>query len=151
MENAAGALILTRPKKGHPAMFEQLQVRTRSHACLVEITSQVQQIVAQSGIEQGVCTVFVPHTTAGVTINENADPTVQADMLLALERAVPWRGGYEHSEGNSAAHVKASMMGASQSIVVLGNRLRLGTWQGIYLAEFDGPRTRQVWVKVLAG
>jgi secondary thiamine-phosphate synthase enzyme len=132
-------------------MFEQLQVRTRSHACLVDITSQVQQLVVQSGIEQGVCTVYVPHTTAGVTINENADPTVQADMLLALERAIPWRGGYGHAEGNSAAHVKASMMGASQSIVVLGGRLRLGTWQGIYLAEFDGPRTRQVWVKVQAG
>jgi secondary thiamine-phosphate synthase enzyme len=132
-------------------MFEQLQVRTRSHACLVDITSQVQQLVTQSSIDQGVCTVFIPHTTAGVTINENADPTVQADMLSALERAVPWRGGYEHSEGNSAAHVKASVMGASQSIVVLGGRLRLGTWQGIYLAEFDGPRTRQVWVKVLAG
>jgi secondary thiamine-phosphate synthase enzyme len=132
-------------------MFEQLQVRTRSHACLVDITSQVQQLVVHSGIEQGVCTVYVPHTTAGVTINENADPTVQADMLLALERAIPWRGGYEHSEGNAAAHVKASLMGASQSVVVLGGRLRLGTWQGIYLAEFDGPRTRQVWVKVLAG
>jgi secondary thiamine-phosphate synthase enzyme len=132
-------------------MFEQLQVRTPSHACLVDITSQVQQLVVHSGIEQGVCTVYVPHTTAGVTINENADPTVQADMLLALERAIPWRGGYAHSEGNAAAHVKASLMGASQSVVVLGGRLRLGTWQGIYLAEFDGPRTRQVWIKVLAG
>ena len=132
-------------------MYEPLRIRTHSRACLVDITSQVQQLVAQSGIEQGVCTVYVPHTTAGVTINENADPSVCADLLLALERAVPWRGGYEHAEGNSAAHVKASLMGASQSIVVLGGRLRLGTWQGIYLAEFDGPRTRQVWVKVLAG
>jgi secondary thiamine-phosphate synthase enzyme len=132
-------------------MFEQLPVRSRSHACLVDITAHVQRLVTQSGIEQGVCTVYVPHTTAGVTINENADPTVQADMLLALERAVPWRGGYEHAEGNAAAHVKASLMGASQSILVLGGELRLGTWQGIYLAEFDGPRTRQVWVKVIPG
>ena len=132
-------------------MFEQLEIRTPSHDCLVDFTAQVQTLLTRSGVREGICTVYVPHTTAGVTINENADPTVQADMLLALERAIPWRGGYEHSEGNAAAHVKASLMGASQSVVVLGGRLRLGTWQGIYLAEFDGPRTRQVWVKVLAG
>jgi secondary thiamine-phosphate synthase enzyme len=132
-------------------MFEQFQVRTPSHDCLIEITSQVQQLVARCGIEQGLCTVYIPHTTAGITINENADPTVQADVLTILDRMVPWRGGYEHLEGNSAAHAKASLMGASCTIPVLGRRLRLGTWQGIYLAEFDGPRTRQVWVKVIAG
>jgi secondary thiamine-phosphate synthase enzyme len=132
-------------------MFEGFQVRTPSHDCLVEITSQVQQLIARSGIEQGLCTVYVPHTTAGITINENADPSVQADMLTILDRIVPWRGDYAHAEGNSAAHVKASLMGASCSVPVLGRRLRLGTWQGLYLAEFDGPRTRQVWVKVIAG
>ena len=132
-------------------MFEQLQVRTPSHACLVDITAQVQATITRCGVEQGLCTVFVPHTTAGITINENADPTVQSDMLQALDRIVPWRGPYEHREGNSAAHVKASLMGASCSIPVMGRRLRLGTWQGIYLAEFDGPRSRQVWVKVIAG
>jgi secondary thiamine-phosphate synthase enzyme len=133
------------------SMFEQLEIRTPLHACLVEITAQVQTLLTRSGIREGVCTVYVPHTTAGVTINENADPTVCADILQALERMVPWRNEYQHSEGNSAAHVKASLMGASQSIPVLGGRLRLGTWQGIYLAEFDGPRTRRVWVKVVAG
>jgi secondary thiamine-phosphate synthase enzyme len=132
-------------------MFEGFQVRTPSHDCLVEITSQVQQLIARSGIEQGLCTVYVPHTTAGITLNENADPSVQADMLTILDRIVPWRGDYAHAEGNSAAHVKASLMGASCSVPVLGRRLRLGTWQGLYLAEFDGPRTRQVWVKVIAG
>jgi secondary thiamine-phosphate synthase enzyme len=132
-------------------MFEQFQVRTPSHACLVEITAQVQQLLTRSGVEQGLCTVFVPHTTAGITINENADPTVQSDMLKALDRLVPWRGDYEHAEGNSAAHVKASLMGSSCSVPVMGGRLSLGTWQGLYLAEFDGPRTRRVWVKVIAG
>ena len=132
-------------------MLEPLTVRTPSHACLIDITSQVQQIVARSGIGEGMCTLFCPHTTAGLTINENADPTVRSDMLMELDKIVPWRDGYEHDEGNSAAHIKASLMGASHSVFVVSGRLRLGTWQGIYLAEFDGPRTRQVWVKVTAG
>ena len=132
-------------------MFEQLEIRTPSRDCLVDITAQVQGLLARSGIQEGVCTVYVPHTTAGVTINENADPTVRTDLLKALDQIVPWRNSYEHSEGNSAAHVKASLMGASASVLVLGGRLRLGTWQGIYVAEFDGPRTRRVWVKVIAG
>jgi secondary thiamine-phosphate synthase enzyme len=118
---------------------------------MVEITAHVQQLITRCGIEQGLCTVFVPHTTAGVTINENADPTVRSDMLAILDRLVPWRGDYDHTEGNSAAHVKASLMGASCTVLVMGGRLRLGTWQGLYLAEFDGPRTRQVWVKVISG
>jgi secondary thiamine-phosphate synthase enzyme len=118
---------------------------------LVDITAQVQQLLTHCGIEQGLCTVFVPHTTAGITINENADPTVRGDMIKTLDRLVPWRGDYAHSEGNSAAHVKASLMGASCTVPVMGRRLCLGTWQGLYLAEFDGPRTRQVWVKVIAG
>ena len=132
-------------------MFEQLNVRTPSHACLVDITAQVQQAVAQSGIREGMCTVFVPHTTAGLTINENADPTVRSDILKELDKIVPWRDNYEHMEGNAAAHIKASLMGASHLVPVVGGRLRLGTWQGIYLAEFDGPRSRHVWIKVMAG
>jgi secondary thiamine-phosphate synthase enzyme len=118
---------------------------------MVDITHQVQQIVDQSGIRQGVCYVFVPHTTAGLTINENADPTVQSDILKALDKTVPWRGDYDHMEGNSAAHIKASMMGPSHFMLVSGGRLRLGAWQGIYLCEFDGPRHRKVWVKVVSG
>jgi len=131
--------------------MEQLNVRTPSRACMVELTKQVQEAVTRNGVEEGVCYVFVPHTTAGLTINENADPTVQSDMLQALDKIVPWRDNYDHAEGNSAAHVKASMMGASLSILVHGGRLRLGMWQGIYLCEFDGPRHRQVYVKVVSG
>jgi secondary thiamine-phosphate synthase enzyme len=132
-------------------MFEQFTVHTPEHACLVDITAQVQQLIARSGIREGLCAVYVPHTTAGLTINESADPMVGADILKELDKIVPWRDGYEHTEGNSAAHIKASLMGASQSILVVGGQLRLGTWQGIFLAEFDGPRSRSVWVKVLAG
>ena len=97
-------------------------------------------------MKDGVVTVFVPHTTAGITINENADPDVQADMAAALDRAVPWSAGYRHSEGNAAAHVKASMMGSSVRVIVQDGRLQLGTWQGIYFCEFDGPRSREVWI-----
>lgn len=99
------------------------------------------------GLRDGVVTVFIPHTTCGVTINENADPDVVTDMLAALERMVPWQANYRHGEGNSAAHLKASLMGFSAQVLVAGGRLQLGTWQGIYLCEFDGPRTREVWVR----
>lgn len=132
-------------------MFEQLDVHTPSHACMVDITVQVQQAVARSMVVEGVCYVFIPHTTAGLTINENADPSVQSDILKELDQVVPWRDGYDHAEANSAAHIKASMMGFSHLVLVTDGRLRLGTWQGIYLAEFDGPRSRKVWVKVVPG
>ncbi len=132
-------------------MFEQFSVRTPEQACLVDITSQIEQLVGRTGIREGMCAVYIPHTTAGVTINEHADPAVAADLLKELEKLVPWRDGYGHTEGNSAAHIKASLVGCSQTVPVQGGRLRLGTWQGIFLAEFDGPRTRNVWVKVMAG
>jgi secondary thiamine-phosphate synthase enzyme len=132
-------------------MFEQFTVHTPVRSCLVDITSQVQKLVTQSGMGEGICVVFVPHTTAGITINENADPTVQADIVRELDKIVPWRDGYEHTEGNSAAHIKASLMGSSITVWVARGQLRLGTWQGIYLAEFDGPRARKVWIKVIAG
>jgi secondary thiamine-phosphate synthase enzyme len=118
---------------------------------MVDVTARVQQIVSRSGVREGVCYVFIPHTTAGLTINENADPSVQSDILKELDKVVPWRDGYDHMEGNSAAHIKASMMGFSHLILVSDGRLRLGTWQGIYVAEFDGPRSRKVWVKVAPG
>jgi secondary thiamine-phosphate synthase enzyme len=118
---------------------------------MVDITMQVQQVVGQSGIKEGICYLYVPHTTAGLTINENADPTVKSDILKELDKIVPWRDDYDHMEGNAAAHIKASLVGSSQFVLVIGGRLRLGTWQGIYLAEFDGPRSRRVWVKVVAG
>lgn len=127
--------------------MEQFGVRTHSRTGFVDITSEVQRAARALGIEDGVVTVFVPHTTAGVTINENADPDVTADMELVLDRVVPWTGGYAHGEGNTAAHVKASMMGSSVRVIVADDRLQLGTWQSIYFCEFDGPRTRKVWVE----
>ncbi len=117
---------------------------------MVDITAQIEKLVHLSAVREGICRIYVPHTTAGLTINENADPTVRSDILHQLDRIVPWNGDYEHGEGNAAAHIKASLLGSSQSVFVSGGRLKLGTWQGIYLAEFDGPRTRQVWVKIAA-
>ena len=128
-------------------MIEILQVRTPSHDCLVDITSQVEGVVSRLGVSEGVCYIFVPHTTAALTINENADPTVRSDIVKAMTRAIPWEDAYEHAEGNAAAHIKASPFGQSQFVLIEKGRLRLGTWQGIYLAEFDGPRQRQVWLK----
>ena len=127
----------------------ELEVRTSEHAVLVDITGKVQDAVTQAGVGDGTVTVYVPHTTAGVTINENADPTVKHDILAQLDAMVPWRTSfYKHGEGNSAAHIKASMMGASVTVPLRGGRPALGTWQGIYFAEFDGPRSRRVIVTV---
>lgn len=132
-------------------MIDKIEVRTPSHACLIDITAHVERAVSGHGVEEGVCYVFVPHTTAGITINENADPTVRADILKELEKMVPWEDNYRHSEGNSAAHIKASLTGSFQTVLVSRGKLQLGTWQGVYLAEFDGPRTREVWVKIISG
>jgi secondary thiamine-phosphate synthase enzyme len=124
-----------------------LSIRTHAHTQFVDITQKVQSAVSELGIEGGVITVFVPHTTAGVTVNENADPDVTADIIAALDRAVPWQAEYRHCEGNAAAHVKASLMGSSVQIPVEEGRLQLGTWQAIYFCEFDGPRNRSVWIR----
>jgi secondary thiamine-phosphate synthase enzyme len=123
-------------------------VRTTGRCAFVDITSEVARVVRDSGVRQGLAVVFVPHTTAGVTINENADLSVRQDMIEHLDRAVPADAHYEHEEGNSPAHVKASMMGSSVTVIVAEGGLALGTWQGIYLCEFDGPRTRSVHVEV---
>ena len=131
-------------------MIEQLEVRTPERSALVEITAQVQRLVSRNSINEGICYIYVPHTTAGLIINENADPTVQSDVLAELDKIVPWEDGYDHTEGNSAAHIKSSVVGVSQFVFVSGGMLKLGTWQGIYLAEFDGPRTRKVWIKLIA-
>ena len=125
-------------------------LRTPSRDALLDITAQVTDAVIDSGILEGAVTVYVPHTTAGVTVNENADPDVIHDILAALNEAVPWRQGfYRHGEGNSAAHVKSSMVGCSARVPVCGGRMTLGTWQAIFFCEFDGPRTRNVIVQVL--
>jgi secondary thiamine-phosphate synthase enzyme len=126
--------------------MQSVSVTTKSRTEFVDVTRKVQEATSGTGIRNGVLTVYVPHTTAGITINENADPDVMADLGQALEQVVPWQAAYRHSEGNAAAHVKASMMGSSVQVPVREGRLQLGTWQGIYLCEFDGPRTRQVWV-----
>jgi secondary thiamine-phosphate synthase enzyme len=130
------------------ARHQEFSVRTSTHTQMVDITRQVQQVVTDSGIEQGICTVFVPHTTAAVTINENADPDVVRDFTMEINKIVPWEDGYRHAEGNSAAHLKSSMIGCSEQVIVENGRLLLGTWQGIYFVEFDGPRTRRVYVTV---
>jgi secondary thiamine-phosphate synthase enzyme len=126
-----------------------LTVKTRSKTELIDITSDVQKLVASSNISDGVCMVFVPHTTAAVTINESADPSVKSDILSILNRIVPWESDYRHAEGNSPAHIKATLVGASELIAVEGGQLVLGTWQGIFFCEFDGPRTRKVNVTLL--
>lgn len=129
--------------------MKTLQVQTRNRDELVDITAAVAEAVREADVSDGVAIVYVPHTTAGVTINENADPDVKHDMLEQLDRMVPWsQPFYQHAEGNSASHVKASMMGSSATVLIEGGRLVLGTWQGIYFAEFDGPRSRKVHVRV---
>ena len=127
--------------------MKTIAIQTGSRTQFVDITQDVQQAVQELGIDDGVITVFNPHTTAGLTINEHADPDVMVDMDVVLDRMVPWSGGYRHNEGNTAAHAKASLMGSSVQVIVSGGRLCLGTWQGIFFCEFDGPRTRKVWVE----
>ena len=131
--------------------MKSIMLRTHSRCELVDITSEVQKAVTGCGLEKGLAMVFVPHTTAGVTINENADPAVVVDLLENLERLVPQHANYRHLEGNSDAHCKASLMGSSVNVAVEGGKLVLGTWQGIYFCEFDGPRSRKFQVQVLAG
>ncbi|MGE4490592.1 MAG: secondary thiamine-phosphate synthase enzyme YjbQ [Kiritimatiellales bacterium] len=130
--------------------MNEITVQSNSRTEFLDITHLVQQFAATRRIHDGIITVFVPHTTAGVTINENADPDVTADMETVLDRMVPWTGGYRHSEGNTAAHVKASLMGSSVQIIVRNSQLALGTWQSVYFCEFDGPRTRRIWLKETA-
>ena len=128
-------------------MFFTLSIRTRDRSEMVDITSQVEGELRRSGLEDGVCFIYVPHTTAGITINENADPSVIADIQATLNRLVPWEGPYSHLEGNSAAHIKSTLVGNSVMVLVESGRLKLGTWQGIFLCEFDGPRSRRVHIK----
>ena len=129
--------------------MKSIGVKTRARTELIDITSHVRQAVASAGIDEGICVVYVPHTTAGVTINENADPSVREDILMALERVVPDSLPYTHGEGNSPAHVKSSLVGSSVHVIIESGQLALGTWQGIFFCEFDGPRNRKVWVNVL--
>lgn len=132
-------------------MIKRLELQTTSRIQLVDITAQVKGMLRNEDISSGIITVYVPHTTCGVTINENADPSVKDDIIALLGKLVPAGGGYRHAEGNADAHIKASILGSSVNVIVESGSLILGTWQGIFLAEFDGPRKRSVLIKVLPG
>ncbi|MDD5236646.1 MAG: secondary thiamine-phosphate synthase enzyme YjbQ [Candidatus Omnitrophica bacterium] len=129
--------------------MEKIDIKTTHRAELVDITAKIQAIVARAKVGSGACLIFCPHTTAGLTINENADPSVKSDMINTLNGLIPENAGYAHNEGNSDSHIKSSLFGSSLTIFVEENKLCLGTWQGIYFCESDGPRSRQAWVKVL--
>ncbi len=131
-------------------MITRFSISTKSKVELQDVASRVKEIVARSGVREGICYVFVPHTTAGITINEDADPDVARDILAQLERMIPTQGDYYHREGNAPAHIKSSLVGCSQALLVEDGRLVLGTWQGVFLCEFDGPRQRTVLVEVLS-
>lgn len=135
-------------KHREKSMIQRIGIRTSARTQFVDITRDVQDAVKSSGVSDGVCTIYVPHTTAGITINENADPDVVRDIIDTLERLVPQNASYRHVEGNADSHVKASLMGFSVDVLVEDGRLTLGTWQGVYFCEFDGPRNRQVYVRV---
>lgn len=124
-------------------------VKTRERTELIDITSDINRIVQKSGVAQGLCMLYVPHTTSAVTINESADPSVKSDILMILNQIVPWEADYRHMEGNSPAHVKSTLVGPSEVIAVENGRLVLGTWQGIFFCEFDGPRNRKIHVRIL--
>ena len=127
----------------------EFTINSTTHTQLLNIDKEVQRIVDESEVNNGVAHIYIPHTTAGVTINENADPDVVRDLIHIFDRVVPWEGGYAHGEGNSAAHAKASMMGFSQQVLIVNGQLLFGTWQSIYFCEFDGPRRRRVCVQII--
>jgi secondary thiamine-phosphate synthase enzyme len=129
--------------------YHELTVQTHSRTEMVDITAKVRQLVKESKVQRGLLALFVPHTTAAVTINENADPSVQRDILSEVDRLIPFAGSYQHAEGNAAAHIKSTLVGTSQTLFIEGGRLALGTWQGVYFCEFDGPRSRKVWVRII--
>jgi len=130
-------------------MKETMMIRSHSPVEMIDITAKIRQVVNHSGIRDGICVIFVPHTTAAVTINENADPDVQKDMITHLNEVIPRRPSFRHAEGNSDAHIKVSLTGSSETIFVEGGELDLGTWQSVFFCEFDGPRNRQCRVKVI--
>ena len=132
-------------------MIKEISVKTPSRVELIDITHLVEKVISESKIKSGLCTIYVPHTTAAVTINENADPSVRSDIIKELNKIIPFDDNYSHLEGNAAAHIKASMIGPSETILVDGGSLVLGTWQGIYFCEFDGPRNRKVIIKIIEG
>lgn len=129
--------------------MQKIDVETSSRVGLIDITHKINSVVAGSKVKDGMCFVFCPHTTAGLTINENADPSVRSDIINKLEQLIPRSSAYTHSEGNADSHIKSSLFGSSLTIFIENNSLALGTWQGVYLCEGDGPRSREVWVKII--
>ncbi len=131
--------------------MHEITVRTKQRVEMIDITSIVKDHLQKEGVKSGICTVYVPHTTAGVTINENADPDVVVDILATLDRLIPLQGNYRHMEGNSDAHLKSTLVGASTQVIIREGRLMLGTWQSVFFCEFDGPRQRKVWINFIGG
>ncbi|HOJ94572.1 MAG TPA: secondary thiamine-phosphate synthase enzyme YjbQ [Fervidobacterium nodosum] len=132
-------------------MLKKIDISTSKRIEFLDITSIVSNIVSESNVKEGICLVYVPHTTCGLTINEHADPSVVSDIINHVNKLVPYNSDYKHLEGNSDAHIKASIFGSSLSIIISNGKLLLGTWQGIFLCEFDGPRKRNVYIKILEG
>ena len=130
-------------------MIYKFKVRTETRRAMLDVTAEIQKTVEQSGVRSGLACIFTPHTTAGVAINEHDDPDVARDILATLERVVPREGDYRHYEGNSDSHIQATLAGCSQTVIIEDGRLQLGTWQGVFFCEFDGPRQREVWVKIV--
>ena len=130
--------------------MEEITVKTSSKIEMIDITRQVQDIVQHSKVTHGICIVFVPHTTAAITINENADPAVCKDIIGELNKIIPLEDNYRHIEGNSAAHIKATLTGSSQTVIIEKAELQLGTWQSLFFCEYDGPRNRKAWVKIIS-
>ena len=128
-----------------------LTVKSKTRTQLIDITSEIQKAVRSSGIFEGLCMLYVPHTTAAITINESADPSVATDIMMVLDKVIPWKSDYRHLEGNSPAHIKSTIVGASELIIIENSSLVLGTWQGVFFCEFDGPRTRSVHIRLLKG
>ncbi len=132
-------------------MFENLTIKTSTRIEMIDVTKKVEDFIARHNVKNGICCIFVPHTTAGITINENADFTVQLDINNSLSELIPASENYSHLEGNSDSHIKSTVVGASLSIIIKGGKPVLGTWQSIYFCEFDGPRNRNLYIKLIEG
>jgi len=129
-------------------MISELSIKTTKQTELIDITQEINNVVKRAEIKEGWCHIFVPHTTAAVTINENADPSVRYDILKEINKIIPFEDNYSHAEGNAAAHIKSSLVGVNEILLIKDGRLLLGTWQGIYFCEFDGPRVRKIYVRI---
>ncbi|MHB1347654.1 MAG: secondary thiamine-phosphate synthase enzyme YjbQ [Candidatus Humimicrobiaceae bacterium] len=131
--------------------MEVLSIKTFQRVEFLNMTTEIEKLVQKSEVPEGICFLFVPHTTAGLTVNENADPSVKSDIAIKINKMIPYKDEYTHGEGNSDAHLKSSLFGPSLSLIISGGKLVLGTWQGVYFCEFDGPRSRNLYIKILSG